>query len=278
MTLRTHTFTYAYKSSDGVRHVDEIVAPTRDDAFAELRKQGIRPIKVVEKDAGKRQIRNLTLAGLLLVIVAAGTAWVVASRYHADKPQISSTVAVAEIRKAAYYAKPLPRQPLQGDAKRRALAYSNGFEHVSESFLARFAEPGAEVSDPQLTDEIERDFSAALKSYILITDDEYTESVDLKRIVCGMKREMRAYLAGGGTIRGYVDELVKRQEIERSLREKVERRVRELIAVNSDETSLRRAFDYLLKANASLRTRGIEPLAIPPELMGLDRLTDLDLE
>lgn len=39
-------FTYIWKSSDGERHVDEMRARRRDDVFDELRKRGIRPVKV----------------------------------------------------------------------------------------------------------------------------------------------------------------------------------------------------------------------------------------
>ena len=39
-------FSYVWKSGDGERHVDEIRARSKDDAFAELRRRGIRPVKV----------------------------------------------------------------------------------------------------------------------------------------------------------------------------------------------------------------------------------------
>ena len=43
-------FVYCYKSSDGIRHEDEIAAPSREAAFEALRAKGIRPIKVYAKD------------------------------------------------------------------------------------------------------------------------------------------------------------------------------------------------------------------------------------
>ena len=42
-------FGYYYKTSDGIRHESEIESPSRDQAFAELRKTGIRPIKLFAK-------------------------------------------------------------------------------------------------------------------------------------------------------------------------------------------------------------------------------------
>ena len=43
-------YTYAYKTSDGVRHEDSMNASSRDEVFAELRKRGIKAIKVVAAD------------------------------------------------------------------------------------------------------------------------------------------------------------------------------------------------------------------------------------
>ena len=51
----------------------------------------------------------------------------------------------------------------------------------------------------------------------------------LKRIVTGMKREMQAYLAGGGTVEGYLTELEKRQRLEISYRDNAERRLNDML-------------------------------------------------
>ena len=46
-------YTYAYKTSDGTRHEATMVAQSRDEVFAELRKRGIKAIKVVAADGSK---------------------------------------------------------------------------------------------------------------------------------------------------------------------------------------------------------------------------------
>ena len=46
-------YTYAYKTSDGIRHEDSMNASSREDVFAELRKRGIKAIKVVAADGSK---------------------------------------------------------------------------------------------------------------------------------------------------------------------------------------------------------------------------------
>ena len=73
------TFIYTYKTSDGVRHEAEIDAKRREDAFAALRAQGIRPIRVEEKPMTPRErLRRAVLwaaAAVVLAACAAG-AWV----------------------------------------------------------------------------------------------------------------------------------------------------------------------------------------------------------
>ena len=71
-------YTYAYKTPDGIRHEASIEAPSRDVAFAVLRSQGIRPIKVVAADGSKEngeerggKVKGWSIAaGLLLISFA----------------------------------------------------------------------------------------------------------------------------------------------------------------------------------------------------------------
>ena len=46
-------YTYAYKTSDGMRHEASMDAPSREAVFEALRAEGIRPIKVVAADGSK---------------------------------------------------------------------------------------------------------------------------------------------------------------------------------------------------------------------------------
>ena len=43
-------YTYAYKTSDGVRHEASMDAPSREAVFESLRAQGIKAIKLVAAD------------------------------------------------------------------------------------------------------------------------------------------------------------------------------------------------------------------------------------
>ena len=46
-------YTYAYKTSDGVRHEAAMEAASREEVFEALRAKGIRAIKVVAADGSK---------------------------------------------------------------------------------------------------------------------------------------------------------------------------------------------------------------------------------
>jgi hypothetical protein len=151
------------------------------------------------------------------------------------------------------------------------------FAHAAERWLARYAEPGrwskgeeglARTRSAASERPAPADFEAALREPIRIASTDFTEVVDLKRIVAGMKREMKAYLAGGGTVDGYLAELEKRQRLELSYRERAEQKLAELL---KDQKA---AYAYWLKANAQLQAMGIYPLALPDALrayqMGLD--------
>ena len=67
-------FTYCYKSADGIRHEKKIDASSRDEAFALLRRRGIRPIKVMA-DCGTKangEVRFIVGKRLAIFCVAVG--------------------------------------------------------------------------------------------------------------------------------------------------------------------------------------------------------------
>ena len=250
-------FTYTYRSSDGQRHTAEIEAESRDDAFAAIRRElGVKPIRVVAaggrgdvngRDArspGGRTVAGIAFAAFVL-LMAGGAAWWLAGRrsdapYQVMTPQGPVTYTVATT---------LPRQAIPGDRRRIEAAMggraANGqdarspsvFRSPAETYLARFAEPGRPVGDlghketaSASLPPTEEEFRACLREPVRVASTDFTEIVDLKRIVAGMKREMQAYLAGGGTTEQYLAELVKRQRLEISYREHAEQKLNELLS------------------------------------------------
>ena len=72
-------FIYTYKTSDGVRHQAEMSAPSREEVFATLRREGIRPIKVWDRDPPKPKsgspLGRLALIAWGVSILGVGIWW-----------------------------------------------------------------------------------------------------------------------------------------------------------------------------------------------------------
>ena len=278
-------FTYTYRSSDGQRHTAEIEAESRDAAFAKVRAElGIKPIKMTavavsqgqdtqdNRDTqDRRRVSVLGVVGVLVILalLAFGAWWWLTGRaarpeaapYQVMTPQGPVTLSVAE---------PLPRQPIPGDRVRIEKARDTTFTNAAERLLSRFAEPGRPVAALPAEKPTEAEFAACLRDTTRTASTDFTEVVDLKRIVAGMKREMRAYLAGGGTAEQYLSELAKRQKLEVSYRENAEKRLEGILSKPKE------AYAYWLKANASLKSMGIYELPLPPALHGYQAGLDLD--
>ncbi|MBR0506637.1 MAG: hypothetical protein IJJ84_14655 [Kiritimatiellae bacterium] len=311
-------FTYTYRSSDGQRRTAEIEAESRDAAFERVRAElGIKPIKVVAAvesggALGERALPNghdkrdrsrwtwgAAILAAAILAVGLGAWWWFTGRaarsetapYQVMTPQGAVTLSVAT---------PLPRQTIPGDRRRIEAGRDTIFTNAAERLLARFAEPGRAVAASEGAKPTEADFAACLREPIRIASTDFTEVVDLKRIVTGMKREMRAYIAGGGTVEQYLAELEKRQRLEISYRDNAERRLNDMlngldarspsatggtpvIPVNgqdarsrSGQPSLKAAYAYWLKANAQLQAMGIYLLALPDALRSYQMSLDIE--
>lgn len=287
-------FIYYYRTKDNVRQEGEIGAPSRDEAFAALRERGIRPIKLFAKDGSKangeaRGVRKRMVS--LLLLVATGMAGLVAYWAGRSSPTPGAddvVVATPSGQVTFSIAQPLMRQRIPGDRRRIENHPTNLFRFAAEAYLARFAEPGRPFARPE-PEMLERDVEACLATPIRIASNDFTEHVDLKRIVAGMKRELRAYIAGGGTVGAYAAELVKRQKMEIAYREKAEAHLQSLLdqkkasggkgdAAQASSEHLAAAYAYWLKANASLQAMGIAPLSLPETLRNYQMSLDLDTE
>ena len=298
-------FTYTYRSSDGQRHAGEIEAESRDAAFAAIRREmGVKPIKVVaaggesRQDGGSPSQRRLTgtaaiLAVVVLAALAGGAWWWTALRGADDAAQPESApyqVMTPQGPITCRIADPLPRQTIPGNRQRIEEGRNTIFTNAAERLLARFAEQGRAVDAPTGEKPTEAEFAVCLREPVRVASTDFTEVSDLKRIVAGLKREMRAYLAGGGTVEQYLAELAKRQRLEISYRENAEQKLAAMLEATRQgaektastqqqgagvttnvqqqgtEAALRKAYDYWLKANASLKSMGIYELPLPDAL------------
>lgn len=282
------SYTYIYRTSEGKRQEGEIEAPSRDEAFSLLRKQGIRPVKVIAKDGTKangevRGVRKRVVAASIAVaaLLAGGIAW------WASRATVVDVVVQTPSGPVTFTeAQPLARQLIPGDRVRIEQYGTNVFNHAAEFFLACFAEPGRPLPNRALmAPPSEAEFRYALRSPLRIASNDFTEHVDLKRIVTGIKREMSAYLQGGGTVEQYVAELIQRQQMEIGYREKAVTRLGELLnprkskpgeKIPDGPTARKNAYEFLLKANAQLTALGIYPIPMPDSLRAYQMSLDLD--
>ena len=293
-------FTYTYRTSDGQRHVGEIEAESRDAAFGKIRAEmGVKPIKVTaaggedgrdgaqpemkRRDAASpRGAARWVVGGVLIAAVIASCVWWWTVRRGAGDATAPRGVDDAAQPESAPYqvmtpqgpvtyriADPLPRQTIPGNRQRIEDGRNTIFTNAAERLLARFAEPGRAVAAPSGEKPTEPEFAACLREPIRIATTDFTETVDLKRIVTGIKREMRAYINGGGTAEQYIAELSKRQRLEISYRENAEKRLEEMLS-NPKE-----AYEYWLKANATLKSMGIYEIPIPDALKSYQAGLDL---
>lgn len=245
-------YRYAYKTSDGMRHEAAMEASTREEVFAALRARGIKPIKVCAADGSKangevRGVRGRVVA-LLLILTAIGTALSV----FLLKP--SGSVRSFQISET--------RRQVIGDAAIIEQGIRTGWSAVfaapGDRFLASFAVPGVKAGVRQAkSEEIRR----ALDEKVEITDADSLEAQQIKAMVAGMKREARRYLAAGGTLAGYGQRLVERQEAEIALARRAEEDI-----LNAAKTMDDAAFmAFYEKKNDELRNLGIRPVTLPEE-------------
>ena len=254
-------YVYAYKTPDGVRHEASLEAPSREAAFEALRARGVRAIKVVAADGSKANgeaggvSRRAALAAVCAFAALAAALAFSAARLGRGGGT-ASRPAPAHLRDAA----PLPRQTIPGDRARIAAAAAS-LASTPDRLLATFAEPGRPPPAWNGPLPPEAAFADALRTPLKVAEDEFTESVDLKRIVTRIKADLRRYIAAGGTAKAYVAELFKRQRLEASYRAKAEARLEDMLRGGAAE-----AYDFFLRANAQLQSMGIYPLPLPDRL------------
>lgn len=247
-----------------------MVAESREEVFVRLREQGVKAIKVVAADGSKangeiRGVRKrVVIAAVLVTAVLVGGAVFLAFNRLAGESDETYRENVAV---------PLPRQEILGDRKRIEVLPSEIGQSPVDAFLAKFAEPGRPFSAPQDTWPSREAFEAAFRNPLKVSEKDFTEQIDLKRIVEGMKREMKMYLRCGGLVSGYIRELIKRQNTEIAYREKAEKKLSELLAQKGGRQS---AYDFWVKANAQLQSMGIFSIPLPRQLKGVSTGLDLD--
>lgn len=240
-------FLYKYQDKSG-EHEGCLTAPSIDVAYSNLRKSGVRPMKVWPAPGllnrlaiGKRWAAIIVLA---LATVAAFT-YALRERSNAVAAGMAAGMSVADA------AEPLSRQQVPETVV--------DFEFGTERLLAAFARPGSLEGVRALEDEIDpADVEAAIGSPIRVLPGDSENAVKLKRIVASLKEEARLALRSGESFRLFVARMIERQKMEAQHRESLRRQV--------SEGKIGRS-----AANAALRLMGLREL---DENEGEDNLSE----
>ena len=252
-------YTYVYKTSDGIRHEDSMVASSREEVFAALRAKGIKAIKVVAEDGSKANgappPRGWATAWGQTLLAAAAAAliggvawWLWAERRVGDN---------APYQDAQEFLTSQARRQVIGDVaiveKGIRTGWSGVFEREGDRFLASFAIPGVPAGQRSTSEE---EMRRALEGKVAPQPTDSMEVRQIKAMVEGMKEEARRYIAAGGSPVDYGKRLVERQEAEIAIYNRVKgeiEKIRDTMAPAAFET-------YLEERNDELRNLGIKPI------------------
>lgn len=233
-----------------------MVAKSRDEVFAELRKRGIKAIKVVAADGSKANgeihgVRKRVVVALV-AFVALGVgvvAYFTGTRSGGDLGDSATTA----------FATGQDRRQVIGDAAIIEKGIRNGWSEVfkleGDRFLASFAIPGVKAGQRNTS---EKEFAAALENKCEIKPNDSIEVKQIKAMVEGMKDEARRYIAAGGSIVSYGKRLTERQDAEIAIYERIKTDLEKAhSSMSEDEYMI-----YWEKRNDELRNLGIKTIGL----------------
>ena len=263
-------YTYAYKTSDGIRHEDTMSASSREEVFSELRKRGIKAIKVVAADGSKangevRGVRKRAVAILLaLVALSVGiTAYLTGTNFGTNRSDLPVPLLALSGSESNPYANAAnvdkTRRQVFGDeaivAKGIRTGWADVFTLEGDRFLASFAIPGVKAGQRNTS---LKEFEAAIKSKCEINPNDSPEARQIKAMVEGMKDEARQYIAAGGTIVDYGKRLTERQDAEIAIYERIKSEIEKVKATLSEDEFM----DVWERRNEELRNLGIKTIGL----------------
>ena len=248
-------------------------ASSREEVFAELRKRGIKAIKVVAADGSKANgeihgIRKRAVAILLaLVALSVGIiAYLTGTNFGTNRSDLPVPLLALSGSESNPYANAAnvdkTRRQVFGDeaivAKGIRTGWADVFTLEGDRFLASFAIPGVKAGQRNTT---EKEFAAALENKCEIKPNDSIEVKQIKAMVEGMKEEARRYIAAGGSIVSYGKRLTERQDAEIAIYERIKTDLEKAhSSMSEDEYMI-----YWEKRNDELRNLGIKTIGLSDE-------------
>ncbi len=203
-------YRYLYQTKTNENREGEISAKNRAEAYAALRKQGIRPFRLIGNDPVRWQPWAVGAAFVALCVALA-----------------FAIVLVVRGRGGEEFA----RGQLAGDADEITEGVVDGWSAVFSSpldlYLAAYAQPGWIALPPETSESDIAGFAAELeRPAVAATESDSAVVRQMKGIVATMRAEMRRYLEAGGTAEGYLEFIESRQNDEIAFRREAEQTVR----------------------------------------------------
>ena len=247
-------FLYEYRTSDNAKHNGVICASDREAAYAELKKQGIKPSRFAEAPGFFNKLFGKGKRWLAIVVLAIAAS--VSTCLVLTGPSSSSATG------ADIFDSPTRRQ-LIGDAavieKGIRTGWADVFDLEGDRFLASFAIPGVPAAVRATTEgELEKALNST--SSTSSTSSTTLEERQIRAIVNGMKSEFRTFLADGGTMPAYGRRLVARQEVEIGYYTRAENELKTAMASGMSRDALSALWE---QRNNSLRKLGIRLVRMP---------------
>lgn len=249
-------FTYQYKTSDGVRHTGTYAANSKTAVYDELRAKGIKAFSVEPAPGLLNRLSGMLGWRVGIAVVATIVAFILGIAYIREKneppPAVEDDVFLAA-----------SRRQIIGDTAIIEAGIKNGWSDVfpeeGERFLASFAIPGVPAGVKTTNvGELEK----ALSRRVAIASDDSMEAKQIKSMVEGMKDELRRYLSKGGTILGYGERLVERQEQELSYYRRIKEEIETAAKSGLSDAEVEAKWK---SCNAELRNMGIKLVPLPEQ-------------
>lgn len=204
-------FLYRYQDREKGVVEGEVAASSEAEAYATLRKGGIRPMSVWVKPGVLNRLSSIGKRGLAIVLLSFAVAALAFFAFRS--PRLSNSGPAEAV--ASVGLEPLPRQQVP--------AVQSDFKYVTERTLELFVRPGEIASLPASFDSASlfSDIEKALATPIVASASDSPELILLKRVVSGLKSEVALALETGDTPEGILKWLVERQKMENAYRKGV---------------------------------------------------------
>ena len=250
-------FVYEYKTSENERRTGEVSAASRDEAYARLKRQGIRPFRVDLAPGALNRLLAIGKRGLAIVVLVAvsGVLAVMVGRDLLARRPPPETAALSESIDS-----PTRRQVI-GDTAIIEKGIRTGWDFVfndeGERFFASFAIPGVPAGKRNTTEE---EIRQSLTRHVRPDPNDTIEARQIKCMVEGMKEELRRFCAAGGSIVEYGQCLVRRQEEELGYYNRARQEVERAIEKGESPEKIEALLDA---RNLNLRQMGIRRVSLP---------------